>query len=675
MKKYLKSLLIIFSIILLFLIVLFTIRPLQKSSEIKEEYVGYKRMSEGKILTRSFKTVEDTLALIFYNDQVVREIELKVTVRQDKKIIYQNVFYDINHIRNFIYFKESVPKNTKLDITFEVLKTHKDLKLSKSKNSKNTILIDTVTSTNDFNIIIWLTILYGICLFLILKDKNYKNKNKYKVLRLLLLYISYLGTSLISACLIMFISYCAVYRGNINIFYLLILLFIVSIAIYISTILLKNKKTYEQFFLLLAIPLISFYCIFAMPDDIPDEYKHFIRAYEISEGQIVGEKSPEVPKQIINNSKGFVNVKKLFHRVLEEPDYETMNNKFNMAHSYNPLLYPFSSIAVWIVKKANLNIYFGWYLGKFLNLVFYLILGYFTVKKIPKFKLLTILYLLMPMNLYLCASVSCDALINTCLLYLIAHMLNIYSKNKKVSFIDYILLLILGYVGIVTKPVYFPIIIGMLIICRKQFFENKKQSMLSSLTVILMFALYIIWQKMNLVGSTLNPTEIIGVGDLGLKYVILHPLSTMKVMFDFVINGTQTYLLECVGLRFLWGSGYVPVSYPVIYFILIVLSATVCKEKINYSLFDKIIFVACYLIAFGGIAVAMYAYEYRSSLLFNYLWGVQGRYFIPVMLLPLFCLIKPKEIKNNNKTINIIVSCAIIIHILYLVQLMGFFLV
>lgn len=670
MKGKLIYLAKILSILLLILIIFFTIKPLEKNVKIEDSSNGYINLKEGETILRKVKFKnKETIAIMFYNNKNISDIELIVTVKYKDKQIYQNTFYELNKTQNIIYFDKKLTNVENLDVEFELVKAPKTLKLS--KNSNDMLQINQITTQKTYEIIPWLFITYGICTFIILKNKLKCKKIDLTKVKKTFTYTFYLIISLLTAIVSMYLIYSANYKFYLNILHIIGLLILLNIVILTSIVLIKNKNKLEELFLIIAIPIASFYCIFSLPGDIPDEYKHFARAYDTTKGKIIIDKYSEIPSQVISSKDGLQNVKKLFNKFLEKTDYNNTKIIYNAASTYNPILYIFASLSIFIVEKIGVNIYIGWYIGKILNLIFYLIMGYFTIKKMPSFKMLTFLYLLMPMNVYLCTSISCDALINTCVLYLIAHILNIKSENKKVTYLDYLVIIILGFIGIVTKPIYFPIILAVIIISRKQLFSNINNKIRTISSIISILLLYYIWNKLNS-HSNFNLPETIGVGDLGLKYAIFHPFSTLKVLFNFLIYWPDTYILDFIGYKFIWSSAKVPTGYATIYLILMLLVSIIRDDKDDFKLKDKITFIMCSLIASAGVIVAMYFIEYRSNMLLYELWGIQGRYFIPIFILFFMCISKIKGVKNHSKIYSIILTSTIGIHILYILKLMEF---
>lgn len=670
-NKKIFSVLKLFILLVVGIIIFFSFCPLEKNVKIPESAAGKIKLKVGDKVTSTINIKGEKLSgLIFYSKSEVDNIELVVTVKNDSEITYERGFDKLNKKNNLIVFDKTLEDIETLDLEFYLKKSNNQISLK--KNESGQLVIDQVIKQNDYSVLPWLYILFAIGLFIILKEKlKSKTKNatiKNKIIK----YTIYLMFVMITVIFSVYTAACAVYQKTLDFYQPILMLSLISICIYLSLSLLKDKKDLADLFLIISIPIASFYCVYCMPEEAPDEYRHYIRAYDTVKGNLIVDKHTYIPSQILASSAGFKTVENLFKTVLEKTDYSDEIEIYNTASGYNPILYVFPSLAISITKLLNINMYLGWYLGKAFNMLFFLIIGYFTVKKMPKFKMLTILYLLIPTNVRLCTSVSCDALINMCSIYLMAHILSLAENKKHAKFKDYLLLIILGIISTIAKPIYLPITIGMLIIARKQFYSKKTKYLKPIISLSIIFLAYIIWLMVNTTPNLIE-TENIGVGSLGLSYSFLHPLSTIKVIFDFIINKPDVWLLETIGTRFLWSSSsvYVPMVYPAIYFILLLAASIYRDDKIDYSLSHKIVFGLVALISFGGTVLALHTQEIRSNLLTDTLWGVQGRYFIPINILFFLCINKQKIINNIQQKYNMIICSAIILHILYIIQLLN----
>ena len=669
-KKNINVVLTIILLLVLIFIVYSVIFPIFKARVIEGEENANISLIEGDKDVFSFELADDYVnALMFYASANVNDIEFDVSIYAEEDLVYKNRFTSLNRSQNIIYLRDPLIDIEEVKIEYEVVKSSSEIILSTSEDGH--ILFDQISREKTYRPTLWAIIIFETLLLALLfinketLDKKIHNKKKF------IAWIIYACVWISTAILSLYLVYEANFKEALTLWKTLILLIDFSLGIFLAAYLFPEKMQYEKLFLIIGIPLACFYCVFCMPEDAFDEYKHYGRAYATASGDLIIPNTIEMPVTLEAWWLGHGTVKNLFTKMLETTDYSDTKPVGNIANTYNPILYIFPSIAIFIGKTLNLNLYVGWYLGKIFNMIFFWIMGYLTIKKMPRFKLLTLLYLLMPMTLYLVTSVSCDAMIISCSLYLIAHMLNINYTKREFKLWDFLIFILLGFIMITTKPIYFPILLGLLIINYKSLLSNKKQLIYSILSILIIGGLYLLWQYMNTTETVNNPDGIM-VGNLGVNYVISHPFSTISTLLNYFISSADYYLLDFVGYRFIWQTVSVPISYSAAYLFAMFMASLIREDKDDYPLLEKVVFVICGLGASALAVLAMYMFEYRSNMLTNTVWGVQGRYFIPIFILLFICMNKLSlKGKTEGKTKMILVA-SIIIQILYIVQLIDF---
>lgn len=611
-------------------------------------------------------------SFMFYSLTDIKDIELWVTVTKEDKVIYHNVFHSVNKDYNLVYLTESVKKDDHVKIKFELTKALENVILKADSSKK--FQIDQIIQKDSYSVTLWGIILVAIDL-LVFFFKNIKKEkiDKDSKIKKISLFILYFILSLSFAFGSLYFGYRLNFHGGLDLLVLISLILMILGLTYCFVYLYKKNLSYEKVFLLIALPLTFFYCAFCMPEDSPDEFKHYTRIYQIASGDVSLKEEVEVPSNILADWKGHGNVKKLFTKMKEKTDYTQTKTIKKVAH-YHPFCYFISVPIIFISKYLGLNAYVGWYLAKIFNAIFFLIMGYFIVKKMPKYKMLTILYLLMPMNLYQMGSVSCDVMATISTLYLIAHMLDIYVNKKIMHIKDFVIFTIFGFISMVSKIVYFPIAIGLIMINYKNIINKKSRwnILYAILSLLILSCLFLLWEKAKLPADIIVPSEGIIANSLSPIYAIKHPFSTIGVLLNYFVNLPDQYLLDFIGYRFIWSQVSVPITYAALYLGLMISACLIREDKENYSIFCRWLFVIVALMASSLVVLAMYALEYRSNMLANIVWGVQGRYFIPVFILFFMCIGKINYKGNMAKYNNTIISMVVFIHVLYIVQLIHF---
>ena len=436
-----------------------------------------------------------------------------------------------------------------------------------------------------------------------------------------------------------------------------LLLGLIPMAILLIAILIlnyiKNKKQIEKIFLGFMIPIGLCYLVFMGPEYTPDENAHLWKSYEISQGQIItpideeGKSHTEVPKDFIRSYSNYNELNMLL--TSQETDYQDTETLVNPAQNYNPVLYMFSSIGLIIGKALGMNGTLIQYVARMLNYIVFLICSYWAIKKIPFGKLLLSTYLFMPMVIHQAISISADSLINSVLLFYIAYNLFLFFKKEEMRTYEMVIYIVMSaFVGI-TKIVYFPLVgMSLFFIFKKDMKKSQKQIMIISSIVITMivtclwyaFSLKYTGHEEYLLEHNVNAKEQI-------KYVLTNPKQGIKVLLNTVTVRGEIYLYTMIGSNLGWLDIGVPMIKIIGFILLIVLSIFFEKNEVSLSVKQRLWLIG---ITFAiMVLILMALYVGWTGVGGEIIDGVQGRYFIPIMILPLLCCaMKDNYVKIKN---------------------------
>ena len=464
--------------------------------------------------------------------------------------------------------------------------------------------------------------------------------------------------------------------------YITIVIATVLLIVFVSIIyyLIKTRKDkIEKMFLTFAIPLSIAFAIFILPLHVPDEASHILRAYDISLGNIFtkfdeqGNSTCTVIKEFenitIKKVGTYSNLSKLIQK---ETNYEDTIQDVSSAQSYSPLLYIGPSFGFLISRTTGLNIFYGIYLGRLFNVLIFLTLGYFSIKKIPFGKLLLVVCLCMPMMLQQVASCSADSILNTVLIYFISHILYMIFKEEKITLKDRIVLYILTALIATFKCVYL-LVAGIFFIGIFKKKEERKQFIKTSIIMVIIGAIFAFsWLlidskytstslniKLYIENENINPERQI-------DYIKNNPLDFIKLLTEKYVNNTKAVSDEAIGS--VLDLYYIKINPLIILAFsgILILSAISEKSKFELSKKSKIWILSIIFAITLLVYIVMYInYTPVGS---NDIIGVQGRYYSPLVVLVLMCLIRKDknfEVKNVNK--RILVS-AFVLNILTIMQ-------
>lgn len=412
----------------------------------------------------------------------------------------------------------------------------------------------------------------------------------------------------------------------------------------------KMTEKWENIFLIFIIIIGLFYIFAMVPYQVADEPAHIIRAYEVYNGQFIasldenGQHRATIPKSLAEyNLANIKDYNDLQEKWKISTDYNDTQEVYTEAQSYCGISYIFSGLGLWIAKILNLNILVGIYLARLFNFAFFVLLGYFAIKKIPFGKMVLTLYMFMPMVIQQATSVSPDAIINAVTIFFIAYVLYLTFKATQISKKEIVMIFGMTIFMAVAKIVYLPLVgLLFLLICNKKL--DKKKKLIVIIGSILIGAIVgVSWYLYQ--SRYVDEREYVQLNNINaveqIKNIISNPVGFINTLKNTTEQVGSQYLLGLVGNKLGWQSIQVPNVIIIITLFILLISAWFEKNEVSFNwkqrLWAMLISIGIILLVF----VAMYlSWTVVGGAI---VVGVQGRYFIPVAILILLCLC----LKNN----------------------------
>jgi uncharacterized membrane protein len=315
-------------------------------------------------------------------------------------------------------------------------------------------------------------------------------------------------------------------------------------------------------------------------------------------------------------------------------DHGFVRRELKTKSVYSPALLLPQALVMRLGRSLNMPILPIWYACRIAGLLSYLVLVWLALRWIPFGKWILLVLALSPMALFQTATITPDAISNGFGFLFIAGCLEVAEK-KEVSWREYgtlVLLIFLLFLGKVNLLVL--LLLPFLLIPPARFAQKRIYILLLGTTAILFLLEVAGW---NLVATKYSDALLANNANAGeqLRYILDHPLVFPTILLkDPFINGV-TYLQGWIN-----GYGYyfwTPPQIVSIFFLLslgTVLSIESTREYVNrrYRIVFILVFVAAYLVT----AVPLYLTFTTVGL--NELLGMQGRYYIPLALLPVLAL-------------------------------------
>ncbi len=410
-----------------------------------------------------------------------------------------------------------------------------------------------------------------------------------------------------------------------------------------------------------------------------DEHNHYYRIYEISEGVFitptdnnkVGSILPASLKETFQIA-GSNNTMIKYHHIKDMMSIKMTNevmkygNDFADSYSntalYSPIQYIPQVLGFSLGKVFNATPYTLGMLGRIFNLLFYALIGFMALKIIPKGKMVVMLILLSPNMLQCATTLSADAFTNVIFLLLIALIFSCLNAKDKITFRKEAALFILAITISLCKIVYLPVVFLLFLIPKDKYKNSlKEKNIFCLLTIIFSIIVSLLWMN-----TTNNIFEIAYVQSNLQKEFIFHNLIEYIIilMRTFVIEGFHYFECLLVGTTMYHTQLNIPTLFSLFYNIVVILAYIYDDEKLEINNLGKWSIALITLTIIGLISSAIYIQCTANfySVGNNIVGGIQGRYFVPILFLIIFLIEsnKKKIFGNYNYLMTIIFSSAIV---------------
>ena len=456
-------------------------------------------------------------------------------------------------------------------------------------------------------------------------------------------------------------------------FYLLIF-FMVAVFAAASYFLLRSKlKLYKIYFLTVLFMGMIFTAVLP-PLSAPDEVLHFVGAYELSDKLMLKPSRDADGNVIIRKEDEYIvnwpgdndwNKATVIGQTLDSSVYKELYNygffvmkeegesiTLQQPVATTPLAYLMPAIGITLARLLRLSCFGLLFLGRFMNLLLFAVLGALSVKRTPVGKKVFFAVSLFPMTLEIAGSYSYDSYIMALSFYLTAVILDhaVGSENREISLSDTVEMGILAVLLSPCKMIYATLFALCLTIPIKKW---KKPGFIRwCMTVLLIGALIIgsiilvnlreVLRYVNASGVTQAP-EFTSSGEV--NSVKLHDLSELildkTLVFRIIRNTFQIlgaqYLGTTVGM---WLGAFdrglaTPVPFLFLFWTAAIFTGAYDPEEPVPEIWKRLIMAGtAAFLTFILLTSMLLSYTPADTF---YILGVQGRYFLPCLPVLLLC--------------------------------------
>ena len=401
----------------------------------------------------------------------------------------------------------------------------------------------------------------------------------------------------------------------------------VTLVVFAETLLRSSPTSPELAFFVMAMPALTLFSWFILPDQVPDEVWHIYRSLNFpgfGNGDMVA-------PAVIAFRHVPTTYQEYLAAILSPTSWEGMSLVTRDMSAYLPHLYLFSGIMAAIGKCLGLNVFVVIWMARMGNVLAFLIAGYWVLRLLPVGKTVGFVYLLNPMLLELEASCSADAVTNCVTLVFIASYLRCFSE-RPVTRGSLSLMLVSLLLTCLSKYAYAALAFLLIAFLPRVRGTARRRTAFAALTLgLASLGTYVL--------LFYSPAE---GGELGYALdLIRRPLDALAVYLRTIWELLPFWVSTFAGGNL--GALTISVWPPCLWAYLVLLALSIVygtDDDFNlpsglrrFHVVFSVFFCLVLVLPFRKWSIEVDA---RSDVI----QGVQGRYFLPFALLPLVSLVR-----------------------------------
>lgn len=400
---------------------------------------------------------------------------------------------------------------------------------------------------------------------------------------------------------------------------------------------------------------------------VPDEYAHIDTAYSLS-NRLMGIGKPTMLEGYDYRREIDAETQEYYSYTATIDDYRRMYTEFKSAvpeqeltpcvmrstYSNVSMLYFLpSAVGITLGRILQLPTIPVYLLGRFCNLIAYVLLTCLAVRRLPGMKEVFFLYATLPIGLQQAASYSYDCILAASALLFFAYCVYFSVGKDFPGPVDVFLLLFTSLQIVTVKGgVYAPLALFLLLIPlerRWKWIKNIPFFVMITGFIGLGFLQGNISSLMNrlLPGSGTHVSAFSGKEVYTLSYFIEKPMTLLSLYFNtFFMEGSRLVYEFFGGKMGSVKNIQMPWFYSCIF--MVIMAVCVSRSRRDFALrrISRFICLAAPLLAILLIGLAMLLAHTPTDT--YYITGLQGRYYIPIMMIMLLCLMDPASPERTS---------------------------
>lgn len=397
----------------------------------------------------------------------------------------------------------------------------------------------------------------------------------------------------------------------------------------------------EKAFYVVSIPALFLFALFILPNQVPDEAWHICRAFDL---KLDG--SPMVVPEVVFQLKGglFTTYPDFYEAICVPPEWGHTVEANRDLSQYLVHLYLLPSLVIDLCQLLNLHPLVAIVVGRLANAAMFVAAGYWAIKWMPIGKTVMTVYLLNPMLIQQEASLSADAVCNIATILFVSYLLRLRFSDQ-VSRNQIIVVVCLFLLTCISKYIY--AVLGLLFLLLVPRLPNptaRRAVYIGTGSFVLLVVLFVVF----FYNGEAYYESVVLVRDFP---------ECVKVMAKSFYEMGPLWVKEFAGM--LLGALSIIIWEPCFwaYSALLLFSVVFNLGEAEGFRRGEKVFIICVTIGLTLLMILVFReWTLERDNRSDVIMGVQGRYFIPYLMLPLLCAITSRS-SLYRKNVMILYGC------------------
>lgn len=406
------------------------------------------------------------------------------------------------------------------------------------------------------------------------------------------------------------------------------------------------------------------YNVMLAPQMVPDEAKHIDMAYRYS-NELLGYESlgdtrclmrAEDALTEFSSSPSFKNYRNIYYGLFSRvQDSSLVEAEINSNIEGSFLLYAPAVFGMCLARILGWGTVPMLLFARYLNLLVFALLARAGMKRLPFGKMTLFVMAVLPVNIQQCTSFSHDAMIHGLLFYYGCLCLQAIYEERSMNGQRMLLLELAALFLVYCKSgSYLPLcFLPVLIPCAR--YKGKREKYTATLALLGIPVLAFLMKHVQMVAGIVSTTEATSVVSTGggseylsgytIGYFLKEPLEFVYMILNTVLDKTGFYLESLIGYKLGWVEIETSMAIVLLFWFLLFLSVCDSRgESVKIGGFQRFWMI---LLCMGCTGLILLGMLFQWTPVGHVsIEGVQGRYFLP------FLLILLTACKNNNVLLN-----------------------